>query len=91
LPEPSQPINNKNDEEEMELVRKYMEKHDIYRISVDNGKLLVEYNSKQKKALAVVGRELETIKNLVEKQANQSITHEHSLNNNQPEKSNYPL
>lgn len=77
--------------EKEELVRKYMEKHNIYQISLDNDQLVIKYNSKKTQKLAVEGQELQTIKNFVEKQTNKSIIREQSLNSNQPEKPNYPL
>ncbi|CAH1757001.1 22357_t:CDS:2 [Entrophospora sp. SA101] len=58
---------NSNNQNEEETVRKFMENNGIRHLTLDNGKLLAEYNSGKKEMLELEGQKLQTIKNYLEK------------------------
>src|SRR5437764_1422956 len=64
-----------NSDQVKEQVRRYMEQNDIFRLTLDNGKLIIEYNKTSKKEEKEINSEdLKTIQNYL-KEHNNSINY----------------
>ncbi|CAJ0757841.1 2598_t:CDS:2, partial [Entrophospora sp. SA101] len=69
--------NNKNNQisdNEKSQLRQYLIKNGISKISLENGKLVIEYSENNKKTITDEDRELKSYRQIIEKLPNQSLS-----------------
>jgi len=74
-----QEVSNLNDKEIIKLLLHYFQQHNIKKIKLVNGELVIEYNGNETKKETIDNQELQLVQNIIQASNKQELTRE-SLN-----------